>query len=146
MEMLGKTHGLLKADINLLLDPYRQRGTEAATCGRHRSFFNTRQSHLLIQKMKQMCVNPFIIKRSLSFLTDRIQHVKVNQYKVPPPPPRTELSTVHYILITADLMTLISSVYRTDVSYDSEIEDFVHVCDANQLILNGKKTNRDVSR
>lgn len=43
--------------------------------------FNTLQTHLLLQKITQMNVNPFIIKwfySSFFFLTDRTQNVSIN--------------------------------------------------------------------
>lgn len=42
------------------------------------SAFNTIQPQLLMEKMKQLCVNPLITKWYYSFLTDRTQCVKVN--------------------------------------------------------------------
>ena len=43
------------------------------------SAFNLVQPHTLLTKLKQMNVNPYIIKWYHSFLTDRVQLVKVNQ-------------------------------------------------------------------
>lgn len=42
------------------------------------SAFNTLQPHLLISKLMQMNVNPFLIKWYFSFLTNRSQCVRVN--------------------------------------------------------------------
>ncbi len=95
---------LLKSQIDSALDPfqfaYRQgRGTDDAIHGithltlKHlenpkayarllfidfSSTFNTLQPHLLIEKLRQMSVNPFIIKWFYSFLTNRSQLVRVN--------------------------------------------------------------------
>lgn len=94
---------MLKAEVNSELDPlqfaYRQgRSTDDAINSithltlKHledpkayarllfidfSSAFNTLQPHLLLQKMIQMNVNPFI-KWFYSFLTDRTQNVRIN--------------------------------------------------------------------
>lgn len=43
------------------------------------SAFNTIQPDLLLTKMVQLQINPFIIQFYHTFLTNRIQHVKVNK-------------------------------------------------------------------
>ena len=43
------------------------------------SAFNTVQPHILFSKLKQMSVNPYIIRWYHSFLTNRTQQVRVNQ-------------------------------------------------------------------
>ena len=43
------------------------------------SAFNLIQRHTMLTKLKQMNVNPYIIKWYHSFLTDRVQLVKVNE-------------------------------------------------------------------
>ncbi len=40
--------------------------------------FNTAQPHLLVQKLINMQVNPFMIKWFYSFLTNRTQQVRIN--------------------------------------------------------------------
>lgn len=49
------------------------------------SALNTLQPHLLLKKTAQMSVNPFIIKWSYSFSTNRTQHVRVNSSLYPNP-------------------------------------------------------------
>ena len=48
------------------------------------SAFNTLQRYLLLDKLKQLNVNPFIIKWYFSFLTNRVQCVKINEAKSDP--------------------------------------------------------------
>ncbi len=93
---------ILKTEVNTVLDPlqfaYRQGcSTEDAVntvtyfinlenakaytrllCVDFRSAFNTIKPHLLIQKLKALNVNPFLIRWDLSFLTHQTQKVRVN--------------------------------------------------------------------
>lgn len=70
---------LLKADINPLLNPFQYHWVKLFAD--FSSAFDNLQ--LLIQKIKQMSVNSFIIKWYLSFLTDYIQH-ECQQYALGP--------------------------------------------------------------
>ena len=180
---------VLKAEVNLSLDPYqfayRQgRGTDDAInsithftvkhleCPKayarilfidFSSAFNTLQPHLLISKLKQMSVNPFLIKWYFSFLTNRSQQVRVNntlsdRKSISTGAPQGCVSSpVLFTLYTNDCTnshtgnlvfkfsddTAILGLLHKDSStlaYFSEIENFVQWCDAHYLSLNVKKT------
>ena len=180
---------VLKAEVNLALDPYqfayRQgRGTDDAInsithftvkhleCPKayarilfidFSSAFNTLQPHLLISKLRQMSVNPFLIKWYFSFLTNRSQQVRVNNIlseckSISTGAPQGCVSSpVLFTLYTNDCTnshpgnlvfkfsddTAILSLLHKDSStsvYFSEIENFVQWCDAHHLTLNVNKT------
>ena len=124
------------------------------------SAFNLIQPHTLLTKLKQMNINPYIIN---SFLTDRVQLVKVNhslsqtvvtntgapQGCVSLPIVYimftnycTSSSTNNYIIKFSDDSAILSLLHaNSDISmYTSEIESFVHWCDINHLKLNISKT------
>ena len=126
------------------------------------SAFNFIQPHTLLTKLKQMNVNPYIIKWYLSFLTDRVQLVKVNQTLSQTvvtntgAPQGCVSSPILYILYTNDCTSSSSKNYiikfsddsailsllhaDSDISmYTSDIESFVRWCDNNHLKLNISK-------
>ena len=123
------------------------------------SAFNLIQPHTLLTKLKQMNVNPYITKWYHSFLTDRVQLVKVNQtlsqtVVTNTGAPQgcvsspilyilhtndcTSSSTNNYIIKFSDDSAILSLLHAdSDISmYTSEIESFVHWCDNNRLKLN----------
>ena len=125
--------------------------------------FNLIQPHTLHIKLKQLNVNPYIIKWYLSFLTDRVQIVKVNQTLSQTVVTNTSAPQgcvslpILYILYTNDCTSSITNNYiikfsddsailsllhaDSDISmYTSEIESFVHWCDNNHLKLNVSET------
>lgn len=182
---------VLKSEVNSELDPcqfaYRQgRGTDDAINSithlaiKHledpkaytrllfvdfSSAFNTPLPHLLIAKLKQMSVNTFIIKWYFSILTNRIQHVRVNNAlsesrSISTGAPKGCVSSpVLLTLYTNECTnsyprnhsfkfsddTIILNLLHKDKSpsvYFNEIETFVQWCNANHFILNVKKKLR----
>ena len=110
-----------------------------------------------------MNVNPYIIKWYHSFLTDRVQLVKVNQtlsqtVLTNTSAPQgcvsslilyilytndcTSSSTNNYIITFSDDSAILSLLHiDSDISmYTSDIESFVHWCNINHLKLNISKT------
>ena len=127
------------------------------------SAFNLIQPHTLLTKLKQMNVNPYIIKWYHSFLIHRVQLVKVNQtlsqtvvtntgapqgYVSLPilfflyTNDCTNSSTNNYVIKFSDDSAILSLLHAdSDISmYTSEIESFVHWCNINHLKLNISKT------
>ncbi len=131
------------------------------------SAFNMLQPHLLIEKLKNMNVNPFILKWFMSFLTNRVQYVRVNnvlsesRLSSTGAPQGCVSSPVLFTLYTNDCIkvhpdnyiikfsddTAILGLLHKDgspVAYHSEICKFVQWCDSNYLMLNVKKTKEMV--
>ena len=127
------------------------------------SAFNTLQPYLLLEKLKQMDVNPCIIKWYFSFLTNRTQQVKVNgkisnSHDISTGAPQGCVSSPvlftlytnscvrnnsnNYIVKFSDDTAILSLLYKDQdiLSYGSEIDQFIEWCDANHLIVNVKKT------
>ena len=127
------------------------------------SAFNTLQPYLLLDKLRQMNVNSFIIKWYFSFLTNRIQHVKVNKAISDPrcistgAPQGCVSSPVlftlytngcvsktpnNYIVKFSDDTAILSLLHRDqDTSvYHSEIKQFTDWCKSHHLIVNVGKT------
>ena len=124
--------------------------------------FNLIQPHTLLTKLKEMNVNPYIIKWYHSFLTDRVQLVKVNQtfsqtVVTNTSAPQgcvsspilyilytndcTSSSTNNYIIQFSDDSAILSLLHvDSDISMYTQIESFVHWCDNNHLKLNVSKT------
>ena len=65
------------------------------------SAFNTIQPHLLAQKLKNMCLHPNIIKWILHYLTDRPQHVRLQNNRANRQP-QTNTSCNRDAFITSD--------------------------------------------
>ncbi len=180
---------VLKTEVNSILDPlqfaYRQAhstedavNTVAYFITKHlenskayarllfvdfSSAFNIVNPHLLIQKLKTLNVNPFLIRWYFSFLTNRTQQVRVNntlseltgistgvpQGCVSSPILFTlytnecsSCDSTNFIVKFSDDTAILSLLYEnTDLSvYFSEVSRFVEWCDLNNLILNTKKT------
>ena len=96
------------------------------------SAFNPIQPHTLLTKLKQMNVNPYIIKRYHSFLTDRVQLVKVNQTlsqtvvtNTGAPKGCVSLPILH-ILYTNDCTSSSTNNYIITFSDDSAILSLLH--------------------
>ena len=110
-----------------------------------------------------MNVNSYIITWYHSFLSDRVQLVKVNQtlsqsvvtntgapqvcirspiFYILYTNDCTSSSTNNYIIKCSDDSAILSLLHAdSDISmYTSEIESFVHLCDNNHLKLNFSKT------
>ncbi|KAF7643944.1 hypothetical protein LDENG_00230620 [Lucifuga dentata] len=117
------------------------------------SAFNTLQPHLLIQKLNEMHVNPFIIKWFYSFLTNRSQQVKVNsslsevKYCSTGVPQgctndcRSTQPKNHVIKFSDD--TIILRLLRSSdcpLVYHEKIASFKVWCDNHHLTLNTEKT------
>lgn len=128
------------------------------------SAFNTIQPDLLITKMVQLHVNPFVIQFFHTFLTERTQYVKVN--KTLSSPIRTKAgapqgvisSPVLFTLYTADCntcepnqflrkysndSTLISLMTDSDDDprqYQRSTDRLVDWCDKSHVIINTKET------
>ncbi|KAF7651619.1 hypothetical protein LDENG_00108420 [Lucifuga dentata] len=175
--------GRLRDDVNSVLDPYQfayknnRNTSDALNTVSHlilkhlenrmsyvrllfidfSSAFNTMLPQVLLGKLKQMEVNPYIIKWYHSFLVDRQQQVKVNLTL-------SELQTVsvgapqactndcrnqnenNYIIKFSDDTVILSLLEQgSDVSlYKAETEKFVEWCDTHNLLLNVKKTKEMV--
>ena len=127
------------------------------------SAFNLIQPQTLLTKLKQMNVNPYIIKYYHYFLTDRGQLVKVNQTLSQTVVTNTgatqgcvsspilyilythdcsSSSTNNYIITFSDDLAIFSMLHVDSYTsvYTSEIESFVHLCDNNHLKFNVSKT------
>ena len=127
------------------------------------SAFNTIQPDLLLTKMVQLQINPFVIQFYHTFLTNRIQYVKVN--KTLSSPIRTRVgapqgcisSPVLFTLYTADYNTCEPNQFLLKYSDDStlialmtvsddprqyqcSVDRLVDWCDNRHLIINTKKT------
>ncbi len=132
------------------------------------SAFNTLQPHFLMQKLKAMSVNPFILKWHSSFLTKRAQLVRVNNTVSEPRQTSTgapqgcvsspvlvtlytnkcaRIYPENYIIKFSDDTVILSLMRRarSPSVYHSEVERFVHWCVENDLVLNVKKTEEMVS-
>lgn len=131
------------------------------------SAFNSLQPHLLLQKMTQMNVNPFIIKWFYSFLTNRTQNVRINdsvsesKCSSTGAPQGCVSSPVLFTLYTNDCTNslpgnlffkfsddtaILSLLHQnSDPSvYFTEVNNFVQWCDKNYLTINTKKTEEMV--
>ncbi len=125
------------------------------------SAFNTIQPHLLMTKLKNMDVNPNIIKWLKSFLVDRSQFVSVNGVKSSVlhtstgAPQGCVLSPVLFILYTNDCRSLVNNCFTvkfaddaalagllrdSELLYRCDIQNFIKWCQDNYLFLNVKKT------
>ena len=180
---------VLKAEANLSLDPYQFAYTQGRSTddainsithftARHLECpkayaqilfidfslaFNTLQPHLFISELRQMSVNPFLIKWYFSILTNQSQQVRVNTTPSEcksigtGAPQGCVSSPVLFTLYTNDCTnshpgnlvfkfsddTAILSLLHKDSStsvYFSEIENFVQWRDAHHLTLNVNKT------
>ncbi len=126
------------------------------------SAFDTVKPHCLIKKLRQLGVNPLLLKWYYSFLTDRRQQVKVNhsisevRRTSTGVPQGCVSSPILFTLYTNDCTShdpsnliikysddtaLLSLLYNdTNPSvYYSEVERFAKWCDLNHLIINIKK-------
>lgn len=131
------------------------------------SAFDTVKPHCLIKKLRQLGVNPLLLKWYYSFLTDRRQQVKVNhsisevRRTSTGVPQGCVSSPILFTLYTNDCTShdpsnliikysddtaLLSLLYNdTNPSvYYSEAERFAKWCDLNHLIINIKKTEEMV--
>lgn len=127
------------------------------------SAFNTIQPFLLLETLKNMGVSSFIIKWYYSFLTNRMQYVRVHnatsqtkcistgapQGCVSSPVLFTiytnECVSTHphnYIVKFSDDTAILGLLHRDQdtESYHSEIKQFVDWCDAHHLVVNVRKT------
>ena len=109
------------------------------------SAFNVIQPHTLNNQLKEMNVNPYIIKGYHSFLTNTgapqdcvsspiVYTLYTNDC--------TSSSTNNYMIQCSDNSAILSLLHaESDISmYTSEIESFVHWCDSNHLKLNISKS------
>ena len=96
------------------------------------SAFNLIQPHTLLTNLKQMNVNPYIIKWYHSFLTYRVQLVKVNQTLSQTvvtntgAPQGCVSSPILYILYTSDCTSSSTNNYIIKFSDDSAILSLLH--------------------
>ena len=128
------------------------------------SAFNTIQTHLMIQKLKEMGVNSNLIMWINSFLTNRKQYVRFKSEVSDTitintgGPQGCVLSAGLFILYTADklpthdncmimkyaddtiILGLLNDDEDSEKNYRSEIASFVNWCKDNFLNLNVKKT------
>lgn len=127
------------------------------------SAFNTIKPHLLLEKMKNLDINPHIIHFYHSFLTGRVQQVRVNNTLSPPvttnigAPQGCVSSSIFFILYTNDCTTSTKNQYTikfsddtvllalmnndNDISsYVDSVNKLVQWCDENALVLNVSKT------
>ena len=125
------------------------------------SAFNTIQPHLMMQKLNNMKVNPYIILWINQFLTARLQYVKYLGTQSDMiitntgAPQGCVLSPLLFTLYTSDCRcngqntqlfkyaddtALVGRCVNTDVNYRNEVTHFVNWCESNYLELDVQKT------
>lgn len=164
-----KSRGTDDAIITLLHKLYehldKPTGYVRATFIDFSSAFNTIQPHLMIQKLKLLGVNSNIILWVYDFLTNRSQHVKVNEALSSSmaintgAPQGCVISPVLFILYTNDCVTstpgcsifkyaddtvILGEITDNEVNYRNCISDVSGWCEDNFLHLNVGKTKEIV--
>ncbi|KAK7907136.1 hypothetical protein WMY93_015748 [Mugilogobius chulae] len=127
------------------------------------SAFNTLMPHILLKKLSQWSINPYIIRWYHAFLSERTQQVRVNHTLSHKriintgAPQGCVSSPILFTLYTNDCTsshpntliikfsddTAILGLMNTNMDsavFKSQVENFVHWCDDHHLIINVKKT------
>ena len=125
------------------------------------SAFNTIQPHLLVNKLKDLKMNDYIVSWIIEFLTNRSQYVKFNNVisncitTNTGAPQGCVISPVLFTIYTndcsinsehtslikfADDSTIQGFIKNSEQSYFDSIEYFTNWCDDHYLLLNVKKT------
>ena len=117
--------------------------------------------HLLMETLRDMCIDANIIRWVESFLTERVQHVKVNKAISLPittntgAPQGSVISPVLFTLYTSDCRSetdntcivkfaddtaIVGLIENDEISYRRTVDEFAGWCRSNILQLNIEKT------